>query len=409
MPFGAVGEFQGTTSPSSGGSGGGISEITSTDDSVTITDSTGPITDLSVSGGSTPTPVLFGISNQPPGAAMASFVNEGLSTMTPLPSLFDGAPLIYWQSLQTQDGVILAGTEWTSTPFIGHDLSIFYRSTDGGQTWTGVSTPWDSFVSVNVYGVAFGAGGDVMAVVLTFDGTNTVFAVGWSTDSGQTWTDITADSPLSAGAPNGNNGSCAFDGSVWYLAANPPVSGVGLWTATDPTNPASWTAQTTGITGEVVSFVVATPTVAMAVGIFGASSPLFVLSTDHGATWTNPANPFDTAGFSPNWLVTDGSGNWLAWTQEAGTASFMVQSLDDGANWGAPITLPTFVSQASAVFLSGTGWVTVWGSNGDTGTNGTPLINPLIIYSAPVADPLVITPTGYVADAIYCPAALVPV
>lgn len=49
MPFGANGEFQGSSSPGGGGGGGGtISDITSTDHSVTITSPHGPTTNLSV-------------------------------------------------------------------------------------------------------------------------------------------------------------------------------------------------------------------------------------------------------------------------------------------------------------------------------------------------------------------------
>jgi hypothetical protein len=51
MPFGAGGEFVGGGGgPGGGGGGGSIDEITSDDDSVTITNPTGPTTDLSVPG-----------------------------------------------------------------------------------------------------------------------------------------------------------------------------------------------------------------------------------------------------------------------------------------------------------------------------------------------------------------------
>jgi hypothetical protein len=471
-------------------------------------------------------PVLFGIGSQVPGAALASFVNEGLGTMTPVPTLFDGAPLAYWQALQSQGDVMLAGAianaNNTGGMFIGKDLNFIYRSTDGGQTWTGIATPWDTAIPdapLQIGSFAFGPGNLVLCV-----GWNWLInyaIVGLSTDGGQTWTDISTDTPLVGASVT--QAACAYDGTKWYLCANPGfgatpatvtadsaptlpvtiVTGVndqfrlsgnhgnetftiaagvyttlgdlktavgaatgnyvpgdlfsfwvtttdngtnlvftlvapgasgngvtiiegnggaaaigvtsppdifaggggspaGLWTASSPTGP--WTPQTTGLDSEDVNFVVATPDVAIAAGGAGVA---LVVSTDNGSTWADNANPFDGTG-APASLVTDGAGNWLAWAGAGFLSPFLVQSLDNGATWGTPVLLPAFAMQVANVFLSGTGWVTIWGrvSNVDSGLYGA---GAVIIYSAPVAEPLVITPTGYVADNIYAPLALVPV
>lgn len=342
-------------------------------------------------GGDSPTPVLFGIGNQIPGAAVASFVNEGLATMTPVPSLFDGAPIqsIYWQALAGQGGVLLAGVTAEATTFLGHDLSLIYRSTDGGQTWVSIATPWDADIGMaNTYitAVAFGNGGDVMLMGLV----NDEGVAGWSTDYGQTWTDITADVPADLGS------TIAFDGTTWYIVAGD--SAPFLHTSATPLALDSWVGRTTGIDDEGVAYVVATSTVAIAVG--GATTNTMAISTDGGVTWTESTNPFDGTG-PATVVIPDGAGNWLAWNPAGLGIGAMVQSLDDGATWGTPVDLPAFATQVASCFLSGTGWVTVWGTATGTGV--------VIIYSAPVADPLVITPTGYAPDNVYAPLALVPI
>jgi hypothetical protein len=348
-------------------------------------------------GGASGQSVLFGIAGDVPGAAMASFVNEGLATMTPLPSLFDGAPLVYWQALQEQDGVILAGTIPSAASFIGHDLNLIYRSTDGGQTWIGISTPWDADIpgspGTYIWAIAFGADGQVLLVGNNNTLVNAI--VGWSTDGGLTWADITADTPLAGSGAQGGAATVAYDGTNWYLGVQTPVSGTGLWTSADPTTLESWTAQTTGLDGEIVNAVVTTPDVAIATG--GAGTVDLVVSTDNGSTWVDNANPFDGVG-APEAIVTDGAGNWLAWGVDS-----IVQSLDNAATWGTPV--PTAISEKASCFLLSVGWVTVWSfvdtDNGET--IGT------VIYSATVTDPLVIVPTGYVANNIYAPLALIPV
>lgn len=467
---------------------------------------------------SSPTPVLFGVANQPPGAAMASFVDEGLATMTPLVSLFDGAPVPYWQDLVALDELVLAGTFPSASSFIGHALNVLYRSTNGGQDWSGVTTPWDEFLGnspagvpgdnppalplaivtgvndefvftsdeltggdpdtftiaagvyatlgdlltavaaatdsdANVFGSwirvqmlfegdvgylnftelntgaayngdtitegnggaaaigyvsnpnTFGAGGSTNGLQvrsLVFGegdemvmgaGVQTAAAaysfLGHSTDGGATWSDISDDSPLLDFYTYG--ASLAFDGSTWYLCAQTPQGGTCLWTSPDLV---TWTPQTTGVDSEGLSFVVATSDVAI---VASSETDTIGYSTDHGVTWTTISTG---VGVALAGAVTDGAGNWLAWS-----AGGMVQSLDNASSWGAPVATPAFASSVAACFLPGTGWVTVWGSNG----NNTPNYGGSIIYSAPVEDPLVITPTGYVADNIYAPVALVAV
>jgi hypothetical protein len=339
-------------------------------------------------GGSTP--VLFGIGSQAPGAAMASFVNEGLGSMTPVASLFDGAPLGSFQGLVGSGAVLLAGTTPAAATFIGHDLSLIYRSDDGGETWTGQTTPWDADIGSGAFinAVAFGATEDIAVAVGQNADTSEVMLN--TVDGGATWTVVVTPSDNEAVAL-----SVAWDGTNWYYAdLNAASLGSGLYSSPDLV---SWTGLTTGIDGEEVGLVVATPSVVLAfTGSGTTATNAEGLSTDRGTTFSNPGSPFAETGLV-NGIVTDGAGHWLAWY----VPNVFSQSFDNGMTW-ATVDSPDFASEMAACFLEGTGWVILWGSSVTGGI-------PIIIYSAPVAEPLVITPIGYVPGNIYAPLALVPV
>jgi hypothetical protein len=283
--------------------------------------------------------------------------------------------------------------------FIGHTgVNAIQRSTDGGQTWTGVPSPYDYSLlpAGNCVGFAWSSDSHVVASGYVLG--NSTLAE--STDAGQTWTTISGNPADGLGAGTG----IAYDDTVWVVAIvdDNNSGGPNIWTSPDLV---TWTTQTTGLLDdELVSFVVADSGVIIAVG--GTSTNTMCYSTDHGVSWTESTNPFD--GTAPaDAMVTDGSGNWFAWNAAGVGIGAIVQSLDNGATWGTPVTLPVFATVVSACFLPGTGWVTVWGPEAVENVGGAP--SGPIVYAAPVADPLVISPTGYVADNIYAPVAMVAV
>ena len=96
---------------------------------------------------------------------------------------------------------------------------------------------------------------------------------------------------------------------------------------------------------------------------------LFVRSTDNGLTW-EPRAVLDTTAsgdVDPDTdvaLATDGGGTWVAtWT--SGEDVLVSQSVDDGAMWGAPVTVSGIASAqrfSPSVTTDGSGnWIVGWG------------------------------------------------
>ena len=199
-------------------------------------------------------------------------------------------------------------------------------ATDGNGNWVAV---WDS-----MYNPATGTTGSDFDVWLAR-----------SSDNGQTWSDAQS-----------------MPGNTSRAEVSPLVAtdGQGVWLVvwqSAPANghPADWAIR-------------------------------FARSTDNGETWSAPApvNPdggLDGAdGLSPDALVNDGAGNWLAtWRRLNADDSWdgiISRSTDDGQTWNAPVTLQRLAGGSNGVRLTTDRkglWVAVceyrddtWGLTNDT-------------------------------------------
>jgi len=211
----------------------------------------------------------------------------------------------------------------SSVLYYGSDSQGLYRSLDGGTTWTqfsGTSTPPTNIEFVNIQ-FAKGPGAVTVSGVAV---SKTIYAVSIrnngdaggdiyrSTDGGESWTDI------STGVTDGASGqslshqalSSSIDGAdALYVAENPATNGslraywkyaAGAWSR----------VSLLGSINQALSAVVVDPTNAQRIYAMGQDTSL-ARSDDGGATWINLGSPLyaNTLGWLPQTVGMSG-GPW---------------------------------------------------------------------------------------------------
>ncbi|UCE60007.1 MAG: exo-alpha-sialidase [Phycisphaerales bacterium] len=253
--------------------------------------------------------------------------------------------------------------DWLGGPF-GYDWDIFYSaSTDNGASWTdpaplnsnaATDRGWDESPHLATDGqgnwLCVWDSEDKDGGALDWDA-DILFSR--STDNGASWT---AQAPL--------NNNAASDDLAWDYAPRLTTDGQGTWLAV-------WryvdgNGETLGDDHDI----------------------LFSLSTDIGASWTDPAPlntnaAFDSGHDYVSQPAADGQGNWLVlWDSNddlGGTIGtdydvLVARSTDDGVSWTDPAPLNTNAASDSGydndphLTTDGQGnWLAVWTSSDDLG------------------------------------------
>jgi len=199
------------------------------------------------------------------------------------------------------------------------------RSTDGGATWTEATTQppvANPLVPGNLDGIT--RSGDRLVVV--GDAVTLPFAhIGYaasSTDGGDTWVGATTLPPCSSLYD-------VVDGPTGLVAVGTSATGACVARSTDGGQ--TWTAPTTPPTGgATLSGVARQSGTLVAVGQTSGGSGYVTRSTDGGLTWTTSGAPAGATGLG---AVTDGPSGLIVVGTAAGGHLLVARSTDGGGTW----------------------------------------------------------------------------
>ncbi len=267
------------------------------------------------------------------------------------------------QTSPTTNSLFSVSVVDNSVAWIGGDLGVVLRTTDGGTTWTSVG---GGAIGTNpVYNI-FGMDAQ-NAVAAGYDGATTYM---WrTTDGGSSWTQVYT---MSGGFMDGiwmtdaNNGFAYGDpvGGNWELYnttdggatwnATPPLAQSGtteagwnnalfmsgsriyfgtnntrIYYSSDGGN--SWVPQTT--TGEVNSYAVWFNSATM--GLMGGDTGGLDATTDGGTTWA----PITSPGAVASAGITGVDNQW--WFAQQASPGVIYYSSDNAATWTTQYTSPT--------------------------------------------------------------------
>lgn len=218
-------------------------------------------------------------------------------------------------------GTVVANTVFNDDG--GNEITSVVRSTDKGNSWTVLSTPWN--IQLQDYFFATTSQGTLLAAVM--EQRSNVMHAFRSTDLATSWSEVTS----------GSNGSfpCVIgdDGTTLYSLGTQ-----GLYQSAN--DGMSWSTLTTAGLPSTNVEAIAIPGPSLMVGATYGQG--FYRSTDHGATWTKSALPY--ADGMLGGVQIAGRGNLLAATsiQYSGSSgrppSYFLHSPDQGKTWIAENT-----------------------------------------------------------------------
>ncbi len=255
--------------------------------------------------------------------------SDGGSTWTLITTPIAGGGGAGWTSAAYGNGIWLVMSSSAST------TQAMIKSTDNGLTWSYVSgTP--ALVG-SCLSIAY-ANGSWIGVCNTFSTTQAVIR---STDNGNTWAFVSGTP-----APIGVQWrKVVFGNGVWVAMTGGTSASGSFMRSTD--NGATWSAVTgTPVPAGSWSSLTYGGGVFVAVAQTTSTTQAVAKSTDNGATWSAvTGTPAPSVGWGS---ITYGNGVFVATDLSASTTQAVMRSIDSGATWsivaGTPAPLVGWVS-----------------------------------------------------------------